>query len=141
MVRDLIGPTAAMANVCVSLEADASTLGSDEEMSSFLKEYGMTETGLSKVIRHSTELLGMHTFYTVGPKETHAWDLRLGSTAPQAAGVIHSDFERGFIRAEVIGYTVRQGCGLSSPWGPPVRHAVRIAFATTARVLRRRDVT
>jgi hypothetical protein len=106
MVRDLIGPGAAMANVCVSLEAEASTLGSEEEITGFLKELGMEETGLAQVVRHSTDLLGMHTFYTVGPKETRAWDLRLGATAPQAAGVIHSDFERGFIRAEVIAYQV-----------------------------------
>ncbi len=70
----------------------------------FLAELGLTETGLARVVRAGYELLGLLTFFTVGPKETRAWTVATGSRAPQAAGVIHTDFEKGFIRAETIAY-------------------------------------
>ena len=70
----------------------------------FLKELGLEEPGLNRVIRGAYTLLGLLTYFTVGPKETRAWTVRKGSTAPQAAGVIHTDFEHGFIRAETIAF-------------------------------------
>ena len=70
----------------------------------FLKDLGLEEPGLDRVIRAAYQLLGLQTYFTAGEKEVRAWTVRAGSTAPQAAGVIHTDFERGFIRAEVIGY-------------------------------------
>jgi hypothetical protein len=75
-----------------------------EDRQSFLADLGLDEPGLNRVIRAGYALLGLITFFTVGPKEVRAWTVRAGATAPQAAGVIHSDFERGFIRAEVIAY-------------------------------------
>ena len=70
----------------------------------FLGDLGLAETGLSQVIRAGYDLLHLITFFTAGPKEVRAWTVRAGATAPQAAGVIHTDFERGFIRAEIISY-------------------------------------
>jgi len=70
----------------------------------FLKEMGMTEPGLNRVIRAAFTLLGLQTYFTAGEKEVRAWTVAVGATAPQAAGVIHTDFEKGFIRAEVIAY-------------------------------------
>jgi hypothetical protein len=70
----------------------------------FLGDMGMSEPGLNRVISAAYALLGLQTYFTAGPKEARAWTVRRGATAPQAAGVIHTDFERGFIRAEVIGY-------------------------------------
>jgi ribosome-binding ATPase YchF (GTP1/OBG family) len=77
---------------------------SDEDKKIFLDDLGMQEPGLARVIRAAYSLLGLQTYFTAGPKEARAWTVRAGSTAPQAAGVIHTDFERGFIRAETIGY-------------------------------------
>jgi GTP-binding protein YchF len=77
---------------------------SDEERRTFLAEYGLTETGLARLIQESYKLLNLITFFTTGPKETRAWTVTRGSKAPQAAGKIHSDFERGFIRAETVAY-------------------------------------
>ncbi|AAM24860.1 MULTISPECIES: redox-regulated ATPase YchF [Caldanaerobacter] len=76
----------------------------DEERNELLKEYGLKEPGLNNIIRHGYSLLGLITFFTAGPKEVHAWTIKRGTKAPQAAGKIHSDFERGFIRAEVISF-------------------------------------
>jgi hypothetical protein len=76
----------------------------DEDRAEFLKDLGLAEPGLDRVIRGAYQLLGLQTYFTAGVKEVRAWTIRAGSTAPQAAGVIHTDFERGFIRAEVIGY-------------------------------------
>jgi ribosome-binding ATPase YchF (GTP1/OBG family) len=70
----------------------------------FLADMGMSEPGLNRVISAGYSLLGLQTFFTAGPKEVRAWTVRRGATAPQAAAVIHTDFERGFIRAEVIAY-------------------------------------
>jgi len=76
----------------------------DEDKKLFLEDMGMEEPGLNRVIRAAYALLGLQTYFTAGPKEVRAWTVRAGATAPQAAGVIHTDFERGFIRAEVASY-------------------------------------
>jgi GTP-binding protein YchF len=76
----------------------------DEDKQIFLDDLGMKEPGLNRVIRAAYQILGLQTYFTAGPKEVRAWTVRAGATAPQAAGVIHTDFERGFIRAEVIAY-------------------------------------
>lgn len=75
-----------------------------EDMGIFLDEYGIEEPGLDRIIRTSYDLLGLHTFFTYGEKEVRAWAVRCGATAPEAAGIVHSDMQRGFIRAEVISY-------------------------------------
>ena len=77
---------------------------SEEDKKLFLEDMGMEEPGLNRVIRAAYRLLGLQTYFTAGPKEVRAWTVPAGATAPQAAGVIHTDFERGFIRAEVAGY-------------------------------------
>ncbi|TAN54969.1 MAG: DUF933 domain-containing protein, partial [Betaproteobacteria bacterium] len=77
----------------------------------FLEDMGMDEPGLNRVIRAGYRLLGLLTFFTAGPKEVRAWTVPVGATAPQAAGVIHTDFERGFIRAEVTPYEDYVACG------------------------------
>ncbi|MES1929585.1 GTP-binding protein YchF [Salinisphaera dokdonensis CL-ES53] len=89
--------------VCAALEGELAQLDGDDK-NEFLADLGLEEPGLDRVIRAAYELLGLQTFFTAGPKEVRAWTVRRGATAPQAAGVIHTDFERGFIRAEVIGY-------------------------------------
>jgi len=89
--------------VCASIEAEIAQL-EEVDRADFLKELGLAEPGLNRVIRAAYRLLGLQTYFTAGPKEVRAWTVRSGATAPQAAGVIHTDFERGFIRAEVIGY-------------------------------------
>ena len=89
--------------VCAALEMEMAELD-DEERSEFLEDMGLDEPGLNRVIRAGYRLLGLQTYFTAGPKEVRAWTVRVGATAPQAAGVIHTDFERGFIRAEVIAY-------------------------------------
>jgi hypothetical protein len=87
--------------ICAALEAQIADL-SDEDKKVFLSDMGMEEPGLNRVIRAGYALLGLQTYFTAGPKEVRAWTVQVGATAPQAAGVIHTDFERGFIRAEVI---------------------------------------
>jgi hypothetical protein len=89
--------------VCAAIEAEIAQL-EEAERAEFLKDLGLDEPGLNRVIRGAYQLLGLQTYFTVGPKEVRAWTVKAGSTAPQAAGVIHTDFERGFIRAEVIAY-------------------------------------
>ncbi len=76
----------------------------DEDKQLFLEDMGMEEPGLNRVVRAAYALLGLQTYFTAGPKEVRAWTVPAGATAPQAAGVIHTDFERGFIRAEVASY-------------------------------------
>ncbi|WP_142847299.1 redox-regulated ATPase YchF [Telmatospirillum sp. J64-1] len=90
--------------ISAAIEAEVSQLQSDEDKREFLEALGLEETGLTRVIRAGYDLLQLLTFFTVGPKEAHAWTLEKGKKAPQAAGVIHTDFERGFIRAETISY-------------------------------------
>jgi len=95
--------------VSAAIEAEIATMA-PEDRGEFLSDLGLTETGLARVIRAGYALLDLITFFTVGPKETRAWTLAKGSKAPQAAGVIHSDFERGFIRAETIAYADYVAC-------------------------------
>ena len=85
-------------------EADIAELESYEERQLFLEDMGLDEPGVSKLIRSAYELLNLFTYFTAGEKEVRAWTIPIGSTAPQAAGVIHTDFEKGFIRAETISY-------------------------------------
>jgi len=89
--------------ICAALEAQIADL-SDEDKQVFLADMGMQEPGLNRLIRTGYALLGLQTFFTAGPKEVRAWTVPVGATASQAAGVIHTDFERGFIRAEVIAF-------------------------------------
>jgi hypothetical protein len=90
--------------ICAQIEAEVASLETEEEKKEFLESVGLNETGLAQIIRNSYSLLELITFFTVGPKECHAWTLKKGSSAPKAAGVIHTDFEKGFIRAETISY-------------------------------------
>ncbi len=89
--------------VCAAIEAEIAELEDDEKID-FLEEIGLHEPGLNRVIRAGYDLLGLHTYFTAGEKEVRAWTISLGSTAPNAAGKIHTDFEKGFIRAEVVSY-------------------------------------
>jgi len=94
---------APVVSVCASMEAEIADL-SGEDKKVFLEDMGVTEPGLDRVIHAGYKLLGLETYFTVGPKEVRAWTIHHGDTAPKAAGVIHTDFEKGFIRAEVTGY-------------------------------------
>ncbi len=94
---------AACVIICAQMEAELAAL-SDEEQAEYLAAAGLEEPGLTKLIHAGYDLLGLATYFTVGPKEARAWTIHKGWTAPQAAGVIHGDFEKGFIRAETIAY-------------------------------------
>ena len=96
--------------VCAKTEAEIADLD-DADKQMFLEDMGMHEPGLDRVIRAAYDLLGLQTYFTAGVKEVRAWTIHKGDTAPQAAGVIHTDFERGFIRAEVIAYDDMIACG------------------------------
>jgi hypothetical protein len=89
--------------VCAAIEADIAELDADEA-AEFLQEMGLSEPGLDRVIHAGYRLLNLQTYFTAGPQEVRAWTIRQGDTAPRAAGVIHTDFEKGFIRAEVIAF-------------------------------------
>ena len=89
--------------VCAAIEAELTEL-EDDEQKAFLEELGLEEPGLNRVIRAGYRLLGLQTYFTAGVKEVRAWTVQIGATAPKAAGVIHTDFEKGFIRAEVTSY-------------------------------------
>lgn len=89
--------------ICNKLESEIVELEDDEKID-FLAEMGMSEPGLNRVIRAGYQLLNLQTYFTAGPKEVRAWAVKVGATAPEAAGVIHTDFQKGFIRAEVISY-------------------------------------
>ena len=89
--------------ICAKLEADMAEMG-DEDKAIFLQEMGQSEPGLNRLIRAAFKLLGLQTYFTAGVKEVRAWTIHIGDTAPQAAGVIHGDFERGFIRAQTIAF-------------------------------------
>lgn len=89
--------------ICAKIESEIAEL-EDEEKADFLSEMGMDEPGLNRVIRSGYSLLGLHNYFTAGVKEVRAWTIPLGATAPKAAGVIHTDFEKGFIRAEIVGF-------------------------------------
>lgn len=104
-VRELVkDENAEVIVLAVGTEADITELESYEERQMFLEDLGLSEPGVSKLIRSAYKLLNLQTYFTAGVKEVRAWTIKVGDTAPQAAGVIHSDFEKGFIRAEVIGY-------------------------------------
>ena len=96
--------------ISAALEAEIADLD-DADKAVFLADLGQTEPGLDRVIHAGYRLLGLQTFFTAGPKEVHAWTVPVGATAPQAAGVIHTDFEKGFIRAETIAYDDYIACG------------------------------
>ena len=89
--------------VCAQIEAEIAQLD-DADKKDFLDSLGLEEPGLNRVIRSAYDLLGLQTYFTAGVQEVRAWTVKVGATGPQAAGVIHTDFERGFIKAEVIGY-------------------------------------
>ena len=89
--------------ICAAIESEIAELNDDEKMA-FLEDLGLQEPGLNRVIRSGYSLLSLQTYFTAGIKEVRAWTVAIGATAPQGAGVIHTDFEKGFIRAEVIGY-------------------------------------
>lgn len=101
---------ASVITMCAKIEAELSELDDSDKMS-FLSELGIEESGLDKLIHATYQLLGLATYFTCGPKEVKAWTFRKGMKAPACAGIIHSDFERGFIRAEVIGYQDLVLCG------------------------------
>ena len=95
--------SAGVVTICASIESEIAELDDDEKVE-FLQELGQQEPGLNRVIRAGYELLGLQTYFTAGKTEVRAWTIRVGNTAPQAAGVIHTDFERGFIRAETTSF-------------------------------------
>lgn len=99
----LAGADTIVVPVCAAIESEIAELPADER-SEFLKDLGLEEPGLNRIIRAGYELLGLQTYFTAGPKEVRAWTVKRGANAAQAAGVIHTDFERGFIRAEVVAF-------------------------------------
>lgn len=107
--------------ICAAIESELAEL-SDAEKNEFLNEYGLTEPGLNRMIRAGYKLLGLQTYFTAGVKEVRAWTIHIGATAPESAGVIHTDFEKGFIRAEVISfgdfiqYNGEQGAKEAGKW-------------------------
>ncbi len=101
---------AGFAVICGDIESEIAELPAQERRE-FLKGLGLKESGLDRLAREAYKLLGLMTFFTAGPKEVRAWTVKQGAKAPQAAGVIHSDFERGFIKAEVIAYDAYMNCG------------------------------
>lgn len=111
-VADYVGTHLACESVVISaqIESDLSDL-SPEEAAQFLKELGVNESGVGSLIRATYHLLGLRTYFTAGEKEARAWTIHVGDTAPKAAGVIHSDFERGFIKAETVAYDDLIKCG------------------------------
>ena len=111
-VRDYVGTHLSCEAVIISaqIESDLVDLPPDEA-DAFLKELGVQESGIGALIRSTYHLLGLHTYFTAGEKEVRAWTIHVGDTAPKAAGVIHSDFERGFIKAETVAYDDLVRCG------------------------------
>ncbi len=104
-IAELIKDQAAeMVIICANIESEIAQLESDEEKVEFLESIGLKEPGLNRIICAGNKLLKLQTYFTAGPKETRAWTIRVGAKAPEAAGVIHTDFEKGFIKAETIAY-------------------------------------
>ena len=99
-----------MVIISSKIESEISNLDSQEERDMFLESIGLVETGLNRITNASYKLLQMQSYFTVGPKEAHAWNFKIGTKAPGAAGIIHTDFEKGFIRAEVISYNDYIAC-------------------------------
>ena len=104
------GEGAEVVPICAAIESEIAELD-DADKGDFLASMGLDEPGLNRVIRAGYKLLGLQTYFTAGKKEVRAWTVRVGATAPQAAGVIHTDFEKGFIRAEVVAYEDFVACG------------------------------
>ena len=102
-MRDLVAPSEAIF-LDAKFEAELVELDDDEEAREMLAEMGVDEPGLDVLARVGLDTLGLQTYLTAGPKESRAWTVRKGATAPEAAGVIHTDFQRGFIKAEVVSY-------------------------------------
>ena len=102
--KEIEGENAEMLLVCADIEADIAELESKEERMEFVQDMGLSEPGVNRLILSCYKLLNLITYFTAGVKEVRAWTVKRGSKAPQAAGVIHTDFEKGFIRAEVIKY-------------------------------------
>jgi len=103
-VKDFANKTnAPVIAVCAKIESEISDLDNEEKLI-FLADLNLTEPGLNRVIRNAYNLLGLQTYFTAGEKEVRAWTTKKGATAPEAAGVIHTDFQKGFIRAEIISY-------------------------------------
>lgn len=121
--------------VCAGIEAEISQLD-DADRQEFLEELGMTESGLDQVIRAGYALLELLTFFTVGKKEVRAWTTRVGSTAPQGAGRIHTDFERGFIRAEVMAYEDFVSLGGEQP----AKEAGKLRLEGKSYIIREGDI-
>ncbi len=90
--------------ICASIESEIAQLDTEEEKKEFLETLGLSEPGLDRIIKAGFKLLGLQTYFTAGPKESRAWTVRVGAKAPEAAGVIHTDFQKGFIKAEVIDF-------------------------------------
>lgn len=90
--------------ISAAIEAEISQMDSEDDKKEFLESMGLTEPGLNRIVRAAFKLLGLQTYFTAGPKEARAWTVRVGAKAPEAAGVIHSDFQKGFIKAEVISF-------------------------------------
>ena len=97
--------------ICAKLEADIAELDDPDEKAMFMEELGIAQSGLDQLIQRSYSLLGLISFLTAGADECRAWTIKRGTKAPQAAGKIHTDFERGFIRAEVIAFEALKECG------------------------------
>jgi len=111
-VREYVGTHLSCEAVVVSAQIESDLIDlSEEEANSFLKELGVSESGMGRLIRATYRLLGYQTYFTAGEKEVRAWTIHIGDTAPKAAGVIHSDFERGFIKAETVAYKDLVECG------------------------------
>ena len=104
------GEDAQVLPICARIEEELAQLD-DEEKEMFLEELGMEESGLDRMIKTSYALLGLISYLTAGPDEVRAWTIKRGTKAPQAAGKIHSDFERGFIRAEIVAFDDLKACG------------------------------
>ena len=111
-VRDYVKTHLSCEAVVISAQIESELIDlSPEEGDEFLKELGVTESGMGSLIRSTYHLLGLQTYFTAGEKEVRAWTIHVGDTAPKAAGVIHSDFERGFIKAETVAYDDLVACG------------------------------
>jgi len=111
-VRDYAKTHIACETVVISAQIESDLIDlSPEEAKEFLKELGVLESGIGALIRSTYHLLGLRTYFTAGEKEARAWTIHAGDTAPKAAGVIHSDFERGFIKAETVAYDDLVKCG------------------------------
>jgi ribosome-binding ATPase len=111
-VREYVGTHLACEAVVVSAQIESDLIDlSPEEASEFLNDLGVSESGMGPLIRATYHLLGLQTYFTAGEKEVRAWTIHIGDTAPKAAGVIHSDFEKGFIKAETVAYHDLVDCG------------------------------